>query len=169
MRRFVLLLVAAALVASGLDAVVQASPAAAVPNGASWSTDYATEELGDPWDFSNTEDWDPQARAESPGAVGSVTGGANGVLQFDQTSAAGGVLIGSAHYGGESLQWGRSTWLHPIDTNTYRKLSFRLFEPSKPPVGGVELLTCGGTVASCATHLIADAQGERHPAPKQAL
>lgn len=150
MRRLPPLIVTVALLASGLAAALGATPASAVPSGAAWSTDYATEELGDPWDFANAEDWDAQARAESPGATGQVTGG---VLAFDQTSAAGGVLIGSAHYGNESLQWGRSTWLHPIDTNAYRKLTFRLYEPTKPAVGGIELLTCGGTVASCATHL----------------
>jgi hypothetical protein len=139
-----------ALVASGLAAAVHTPPAAALPTGASWSGDYATEELGDPWDFSNPEDWDIQARAESPGATGSVTGG---VLAFDQTSAAGGVLLGSAHYGDESLQWGRSTWLRPIATDVYRTLSFRLFEPSKPAVGGIELLTCGGTIAACSVRL----------------
>lgn len=150
MRRMVPPLLVAALLASGLAVGLSTAPATAIPTGASWSTDYATEELGDPWDFSNAEDWDPQARAESPGATGSVSGG---TLQFNQTSPAGGVLIGSAHYGNESLQWGRSTWLHPIDTSVYRKLSFRLYEPSPPPVGGVELLTCGGTVAGCAVHL----------------
>lgn len=150
MRRSLRSLLAAAVLASGLGGALHATPAAAVPSGAAWSTDYATEELGDPWDFSNVEDWDVQAKAESPGATGQVAGG---VLQFSQTSPAGGVLIGSAHYGDEALQWGRSTWLHPIDTNAYRTLSFRLYQPSKPPVGGIDLLTCGGTIAACATHL----------------
>lgn len=152
MRRTLPSLLVSALAATGLAAALQATPAAATPTGSSWSTDYATEELGDAWDFANVEDWDLQAKAESPGATGTVNTGA-GVLQFDQTSPAGGVLLGSAHYGNEALQWGRSTWLHPIDTNAYRKLTFRLYEPSKPPVGGIELLTCGGTVAACATHL----------------
>jgi hypothetical protein len=150
LRQVLRSLLGLALVASGIGAVVHAPPAAAVPIGSSWSGDYATEELGDPWDFSNADDWDIQARAESPGATGSVTGG---VLAFDQTSPAGGVLIGSAHYGDESLQWGRSTWLRPIATDAYRTLSFRLYQPSKPPVGGIELLTCGGTIAACSVRL----------------
>ena len=150
MRRFVSLLLAVAILAASLALVAPAAPAAAVAGGWAWSTDYATEQLGDPWDFSNAEDWDVQARAESPGATGSVVGG---VLSFDQTRPAGGVLLGSAHYGDESLQWGRSTWLRPINTNAYRTLSFRLYEPSAPSVGGIELLSCGGTVGSCATHL----------------
>ena len=150
MRRFVSLLLAVAFLAASLALVAPAAPVAAVAGGWAWSTDYATEQLGDPWDFSNAEDWDVQARAESPGATGSVVGG---VLSFDQTRPAGGVLLGSAHYGDESLQWGRSTWLRPINTNAYRTLSFRLYEPSAPSVGGIELLSCGGTVGSCATHL----------------
>lgn len=150
MRRTVSMLLACAMLASGITTVLHPVAATAIPTGSSWSGDYATEEFGDPWDFSNPEDWDPQARAESPGAVGSVSGG---TLKFDQTSPAGGVLIGSAHYGNEALQWGRSTWLHPIDTNAYVTLSFRLFEPSRPDALGVELFTCGGTVAACDTHL----------------
>ncbi len=150
MRRICSTLLGLSLIASGLATAALVAPTAALPTGWSWSGDYATEELGDPWDFANPEDWDAQAQAESPGATGAVTGGA---LAFDQTSSAGGVLVGSAHYGDESLQWGRSTWLKPIDTNTYRRLSFRLYQPSKPPVGGIELLTCGGTVAGCSVRL----------------
>jgi hypothetical protein len=149
-RRICSTLLGLSLAATGLAATGFSSPAVALPTGWSWSGDYATEELGDPWDFANPEDWDVQAQAESPGATGTVTGGS---LVFDQTSPAGGVLIGSAHYGDESLQWGRSTWLRPIDTNTYRRLSFRLYEPNRPPVGGIELLTCGGTIAGCSVHL----------------
>ncbi len=150
MRRPVSTLLGIVFFAASLAVALPAAPAGAVPGGWAWSTDYATEELGDPWDFSNAEDWDIQARAESPGATGSV---GSGVLSFDQTRPAGGVLIGSAHYGEQALQWGRSTWLRPINTNAYRTLSFRMFEPSAPPVGGIELLTCSGTVGSCATHL----------------
>jgi hypothetical protein len=151
-RRFLALLAALAVVAP-FAAVVRSSPAAATPWGASWSGDYATEEWGDPWDFSNDLDWDTQARLESPGvANGNVSGG---TLDFDVTSNAGGVLIGSAHYGDEALQWGRSTWLKPIDGSTYPTLTFRLYVPpgTNVPAGGVSWFTCGGTVPSCAGSL----------------
>ncbi|HEV8297329.1 MAG TPA: hypothetical protein VGQ20_08530, partial [Acidimicrobiales bacterium] len=124
-RRFSVILVLIAF-AAGLAVAIDApsTPAGATPWGYSASGDYATEELGDPWDFSNDEDWDVQARLESPGVAGNVSGG---TLNFDVASSAGGVLIGSAHYGPEALQWGRSTWLHPIDGSAYTTISFRLY------------------------------------------
>jgi hypothetical protein len=135
-RRLSTFLVVAALAAT-LTALQPASPAGATPWGRSWSGDYATEEWGDPWDFSNDADWDVQARFESPGAVNAGVGG--GTLNFDVNQNAGGVLIGSAHYGENALHWGRSTWLKPIDGSTYPTLTFRLYVPpgTNAPAGGV--------------------------------
>jgi hypothetical protein len=147
-RRLSTFLVVAALAAT-FNVLQPASPAGATPWGRSWSGDYATEEWGDPWDFSNDADWDVQARLESPGAVNAGVGG--GTLNFDVNQNAGGVLIGSAHYGENALQWGRSMWLKPIDGSTYPTLTFRLYVPpgTNAPAGGVSWFNCSGTVGSC--------------------
>ncbi|HEX7094694.1 MAG TPA: hypothetical protein VF183_02345 [Acidimicrobiales bacterium] len=150
MRRRAIALLVLTLSASTLAVVTSAPRAEAIPWGFSWSGDYATDEWGDPWDFSNDEDWDVQARHESPGiANGHVSGG---TLNFDVVSPAGGVLIGSAHYGDAALQWGRSTWPRPIDGSLYTTLSFRLYVPpgTSAPAGGVTWFSCGATVPSCA-------------------
>jgi hypothetical protein len=149
-RRVTTVVVVLGLLCS-VQAFGPADPAAAVPWGAAWSGDYATEEWGDPWDFANAEDWDVQARYESPGvANGGVAGG---TLNFDVVAPAGGVLIGSAHYGPEALHWGRSTWKRPIDGSAYSTISFRLYSPTHAPVGAVTYFTCGFTIAACATTL----------------
>jgi hypothetical protein len=148
-RRRVSAVLLLAVLAASLAVLPTAAPAGATPWGASWSGDYATEEWGDPWDFSNDLDWDVQARYESPGiANGNVSGGS---LNFDVTQNAGGVLIGSAHYGENALQWGRSTWLKPIDGSTYPTLTFRMYVApgTSIPAGGVSWFTCSGTVPSC--------------------
>jgi hypothetical protein len=147
-RRFPALLAIAAVLAT-VAALQPASPAGATPWGRSWSGDYATEEWGDPWDFNNDADWDVQARLESPGVSnGSVSGG---TLNFDVNQNAGGVLIGSAHYGENALQWGRSSWMKPIDGSAYPTLTFRLFLPpgTDAPAGGISWFDCSGTVGSC--------------------
>jgi hypothetical protein len=149
-RIFVLFVVFALTAGIGL-AAAPSRPAAAVPWGWSASGDYATEELGDPWDFSNNEDWDTQARLESPGLSSATVGG--GTLNFTTASPAGGVLIGSAHYGPDALQWGRSTWLRPINGSTFTTLTFRMYSPYGEHAAGVDYFTCGFTIPSCAGHL----------------
>jgi hypothetical protein len=123
----------------------------ATPGGYSSSGDYATEEFGDPWDFSNDADWDFQARAESANI--SNAGISNGTLKFN-ASAQGYVLIGSAHYGSNALQWGSSTWLRPIVASNYSTIVLRMY--SSLPDGataGLDFYTCGETVPSCDTNI----------------
>jgi hypothetical protein len=140
------LVILVALVAS-LATIVGPSPAAATPIGWSWSGDYATEELGDPWDFRNDEDWDIQARWESRNISNAVVSG--GTLKFN-AAPQGYVLIGSARYGSDALQWGRSTWLRPLETARYPTVTFRLFSslPDGQPAG-FNWYTCGFTIPSC--------------------
>ena len=119
----------------------------AIPGGWASSGDYATEELGDPWDFSNEADWDVQARAESKDI--SNEGISNGTLKFNAIGQ-GYVLIGSAHYGSGALQWGSSTWLRPIVAANYSTIVLRMY--SSMPEGataGLNFYTCGETVAGC--------------------
>jgi hypothetical protein len=138
--------ISALLVVASTVAVV--TSVSANPYGNSWSGDYATEEHGDPWDFNNQEDWDPIARADSIGVRGHL---ANGTLNFDVTQPAGGVLIGSAHYGDQALQWGRSTALRPIDGSLYPTVSFRLYVPpgTNAPTAALGWFSCGQNVSAC--------------------
>jgi hypothetical protein len=131
--------------------LLPAAASDAIPGGWSSSGDYATEELGDPWDFSNDADWDFQARAESRNIANAGVSG--GTLKFDITTggAQGYVLIGSAHYGpAHALQWGSSTWLRPIVASQYTTISFRAFSslPGQAPAG-LSFYTCAETVPSC--------------------
>ncbi|TML11507.1 MAG: hypothetical protein E6G39_13705 [Actinobacteria bacterium] len=128
-------------------ALSPALPSHATPNGWSSSGDYATEELGDPWDFSNSADWDFQAQAESANISNAVI--SNGTLKFD-AAPQGYVLIGSAHYGPDALQWGSSTWLRPIVASNYSTIVIRM--RSSLPTGqpaGLDFYTCGATIPSC--------------------
>ena len=138
------LLLVGAILATVLSPALSSS---AIPNGYSSSGDYATEELGDPWDFSNDADWDFQARVESRNiSNASVSGGA---LKFS-ASAQGYVLIGSAHYGSHALQWGSSSWLRPIVAANYSSIVIRMKSslPNEQPAG-VNFYTCGTTVPDC--------------------
>jgi hypothetical protein len=119
----------------------------ATPGGYSSSGDYATEELGDPWDFSNDADWDFQARAESANISNASVSG--GTLKFN-SAPFGYVLMGSAHYGSHALQWGSSTWLRPIVASNYSTIVIRMKSslPGQEPAG-LDFYTCGTTVPDC--------------------
>lgn len=141
------LLIAATLALFTVGILPSAQPAAAIPNGWSSSGDYATEELGNPWDFSSEDDWDVQARYESRGITNVAISG--GTLKFS-ANPLGYVLMGSARYGHEALQWGPSTWLRPIDAAAYRTVSFRLYSSNPNDIsGGLSFYTCHGTIPGC--------------------
>ena len=143
-RNFRRLLLVGAITAVAL---APAEPSHATPNGWSSSGDYATEELGDPWDFSNAADWDFQAQAESRNISNAAVSG--GTLHFD-AAPMGYVLIGSAHYGPDALQWGSSTWLRPIVASNYTSIVIRM--KSSVPTGqpaGLDFYTCGATIPDC--------------------
>ena len=131
-------------------ALAPALASEAIPGGWSSSGDYATEELGDPWDFSNDADWDFQARVESRNIANAGVSG--GTMKFDITAggAQGFVLIGSAHYGSNALQWGSSTWLRPIVAANYSTIVLRMHSslPGENPAG-LSFYTCGETVPNC--------------------
>lgn len=147
MIRSRMLIVVLTLALSLMGLRSSAQPAGATPNGWSSSGDYATEELGNPWDFSADDDWDIQARYESRGISSAVISG--GTLKF-AANPLGYVLMGSARYGLEALQWGPSTWLRPINAATYRTLSFRLYSSNPSDIsGGFSFYTCGATIGAC--------------------
>lgn len=147
MQRKPIRTILAAAVLGLCASLLAAAPAAAVPNGWSSSHDYATEEFGNPWDFSSDSDWDIQARYESRGITNPTISG--GTLKFG-ANPQGYVLIGSAHYGPEALHWGTSTWLRPIQASAYNRLVFRMYSSlgSDEPAG-FAFYTCPFTIPSC--------------------
>jgi hypothetical protein len=156
MRRPVALAVLGALCAALVTATAAGPiPAAgASPMGQSFSGDYATEQLGDPWDFSNPEDWMPLAQQGSESlSSASVSGG---FLNFS-APPGGGPNIGASAYvqlgvaaPNDSLPWGRDTALHPIETATYKTISFSLNNvdgATKP--GRIAWYTCTQILPTC--------------------
>ena len=71
-----------------------------------------------------------------------------GTLKFQTTGSQGFVLIGSAHYGSNALQWGSSTWLRPIVAANYSTIVLRMYS-SIGGGAGLNFYTCGETVPDC--------------------
>jgi len=128
------------LVAIGLvaTAVASTSAASAIPAwskvalspklsfDASYSTsgDYATDVLSDPWDFSNTEDFDVTRGVGHTGDAAIMGGGVATVATRNATEIR--FLMNWPEIGGAVLPWGRDGWLHPIDADRYTRVSMRV-------------------------------------------
>ncbi|MEO7370898.1 MAG: hypothetical protein ABIZ69_08555, partial [Ilumatobacteraceae bacterium] len=94
------------------------------PPSAAFSTsgDYATDVLGDPWDFSNDEDVPPVMTIGTEGSFG-ISRDPSGILTVDGRA---GSTIKLGRSWGMELPWGRDGLLKPIDAVTYTHLSFAL-------------------------------------------
>src|SRR3954469_11427631 len=100
-----------------------ASPLTGPPSAAfSTSGDYASDVLGDPWDFSNDEDVPPVNIIGTEGSF-SIARDANGILTL---GARNGSLVKLVRKGGGVLPWGRDGLNKPIDAAIYTRVSFRL-------------------------------------------
>jgi hypothetical protein len=95
--------------------------AIAPPAALSTSGDYATDVLGDAWDFSNNEDVQPIPLVGTENSFGISVGG--GVLTVDAQAQSTIKLIGTW---GPELAWGRDGLAKPADAATYTRLSFRM-------------------------------------------
>ncbi len=133
--------VAAALalgdVVAGVGGAVPAPVAAAQPGPAGQGPDYATELLGDPWDYRNPED---QTFVEGQTSVGIANGQVrDGQLRFD--------VSGPSYF---HVLWGgypdtqpvnRDGALRPVDTTRFNRLVMKVTSsPTCPPA-------CAGTPA----------------------
>src|SRR4051794_36224020 len=117
-----------------------------------WSTagDFALDIYGDPWDFSNGEDFPVEVGAEGPG------------MGVSNLRMSGGGLAGTGNPGSNfsfvyawetppgapptyRLPWGRDGAKQPIDANRYRVLSFQLYA-SGAADGAVRWFRADGTV-----------------------
>ncbi len=117
-----------------------APPLTAPPSAAfSTSGDYATDMLGDPWDFSNDEDVPPTLLIGSEGSFG-ISRDPSGVLNVD---AQAGSTIKLVRSWGIELPWGRDGLSKPIDAATYTHLSFSMNLTEKRNMG-VQFFTESG-------------------------
>ncbi len=104
--------------ASAAHPNVSAGPTNTPPAGFSTSGDYATDVLGDPWDFTNVEDVPPYM------TLG--TEASNGISWTPGTlhlNGHGGSTVKLVRTWGAILPWGHDGLLHPVDANTYTRLS----------------------------------------------
>ncbi|MEY2445749.1 MAG: hypothetical protein QOE00_2329, partial [Ilumatobacteraceae bacterium] len=102
----------------------------APPPALSTSGDYATDVLGDPWDFNNPEDVPPIPIVGSENSFGISL--ANGVLTVDAQANS---TIKLIRTWGPELAWGRDGLHKPADAATYTRLSFRLNNSQETSMG----------------------------------
>ncbi|HEX3087127.1 MAG TPA: hypothetical protein VHQ23_00620, partial [Ilumatobacteraceae bacterium] len=100
---------------------VNAGPLVTPPASLSTSGDYATDVLGDPWDFSQQGDVPPYQTLGAEAADGISWDGNAGVLNV---AGHGGTVVKLVRNFGAVLPWGHDGLLHPVDANVYNKLSF---------------------------------------------
>jgi len=102
--------------------------------------DFASEAYADPWDYSNTEDLSSDAAA----VVGmSVSGGRLNMTITGDSS------FDPIHTIGGSIAQGRDGAAIAVDTNRYKRLSFKMNQPNSG-VGAFYWFTCREMLASCA-------------------
>src|SRR4029453_15749850 len=98
--------------------IEDAGPSTAPPPALSTSGDYATDVLGDAWDFSNDDDVPPIPIIGSENGFGISRSG--GVLSV---AAGNGTQIKLVRTWGAVLPWGRDGLRKPIDAATYTHLT----------------------------------------------
>ena len=127
-------------------AAVFVAPAPRIAQAADEHPDFATQTYGDPWDYSNPADFDPQQRWWSTKSSNFVV--QNGMLSFDTNSFGEVPLVRG--FGAIALPWGRDGSAHPIDASKYTRLSFRMnANINAPTQGQITWYTCGTLDQAC--------------------
>ncbi|HEY0521560.1 MAG TPA: hypothetical protein VGC84_18870 [Ilumatobacteraceae bacterium] len=121
---------------------VNPGPAIPPPAALSTSGDYATDVLGDPWDFNEQGDVPPYMTlgTEASDAIS----WSQGALTMD---GHGGSVVKLVRNFGAVLPWGHDGLLHPVDANTYTKLSLNV-DLSTPRQIGVRFWTAAGAIGT---------------------
>jgi hypothetical protein len=125
-------------------AAIFAVPTSHPARAADEHPDFATQTYGDPWDFSNPEDFDVQQQWWSTKSSNFAV--QNGMLSFD-TSSFGEIPLVRG-FGAIALPWGRDGSAHPIDASKYTRIAFRMNSPVKTQ-GQITWYTCGTLDGSC--------------------
>jgi hypothetical protein len=120
-------------VTGGVSAHPTAFPglSSAPPAALSTSGDYATDVLGDPWDFSNDEDVPPAGLIGTENAF-SISRSADGVLIVGAQSQS---TIKLVRTWGAQLPWGRDGMVKPVDSTVYTKLTMHIYTDQKRNLG----------------------------------
>src|SRR5258706_8758427 len=107
-------------------------PVSNAPSAAfSTSGEYATDVLGDPWDFSNDEDVVPIPIIGTEGSFG-ISRDPSGVLMVD---ARNGSTVKLVRTWGATIPWGHDGVARPIDADTYTHLSMSVNFPGVRDIG----------------------------------
>jgi hypothetical protein len=122
----------------------QPGNAASAPGTSRAQADYATDSFGDPWDFSNPEDFNLTPGVQSEGVHNLAM--ANG--QLSGTADAGGKFEFLRSYKGMALPWGRDPAIFPVDAGHYTQISFSM-TADHDSAGGVLWFTCAQMIPSC--------------------
>jgi len=101
---------------------VETSPNVAPPSELSTSGDYATDVLGDPWDFSNDDDVPPAPLIGSENGFG-ISRSPDGRLNVRTVANT---TVKLVRTWGTQLPWGRDGQLRPVDADRYTRLSFSM-------------------------------------------
>lgn len=139
-RVFAAVLLGAAVALGGTVGVPTTATSAVVRTPA----DFAAEAFSDPWDYSNAED---QVIADD-GPMRSATNASisGGQLHFDMAQPGYFHPLWGGYPG--SLPHGREGIAHPIDTNRFNRIAFRMNATAEVPAG-VRWYTCQEISDSC--------------------
>ena len=141
------LVLATVLALLTVSSIVWPTTAQAAPTGTGSSraqADYATDNFGDPWDFSNPEDFilTPGVQAEGVHNLAMAAGELSG------DADAGGKFEFVRSWDGMGLPWGRDPAIYPLDAGHYTNISFSM-TADHDSAGGVLWFTCAQMVPSC--------------------
>src|SRR2546423_6578158 len=142
-RELVVVVVAAFLAISAIawPARAHATPLAGTSRA---QADYATDNFGDPWDFSNPEDFilTPSVQSEAVHNL-AMSGG-----QLSGSADAGGKFEFLRSWKGMGLPWGRDPEIYPLDPAKYTSISFSM-SADHDAAGGVLWYTCAQILPTC--------------------
>ena len=117
-----------------------AATTAAMPAG----RDFASEVIGDPWDFEQPSDWNQMYSVDAYDARRSAWVGipqlVNGVFTGKPNSTVPIIDMQFEGIGGGFNMAGRNGMRYPIDGGKYRRLSFRVRRSVIPPDPGADLM-----------------------------
>ena len=130
------------LVVTGASA--HADLAATAAGASRTQADYALDNFGDPWDFSNPEDFELTPGVQSEGVHNLTMSG--GVLHGDVDGFGKFMFVRS--WSGMGLPWGRDPVLNPVDTNRYTTITFSM-AADHDATGVVLWYTCAQILPSC--------------------
>ncbi|MCU1387095.1 MAG: hypothetical protein JWL72_433 [Ilumatobacteraceae bacterium] len=104
--------------------LIALSPVLSIPAALDTSGDFATDVLGDPWDFSSTSDIVPALDAGVTNTVAINVGG--GLFTANTHNNAELRLLMNWSMAGPVLPWGHDGWRHPIDSSVYSVLDMSI-------------------------------------------